>query len=93
MASNNFALTFLLSTSPPASPAAARDEVILGFGEGLVCDDRGDLEIWDCVNTTKDSLDLVEGYVRDWGDGEPFLEVGMTRLTSGVWGSGFVVFS
>ena len=39
----------------------------------------GDLLIWDCVRTTKDSVDLpVEG------DGLPFLTEGITRLTIGV---------
>jgi hypothetical protein len=42
--------------------------------------------IWDCVKTTKDSFDL--GLVGDEVilEGLPFLDVGMTRLTSGVAG-------
>ena len=68
MASNNFALTFRLSTSPPPLPPspppaaeAAGDDAVRGFADALGWDERGDLEIWDCVRTTKDSLDLVEG--------------------------------
>ena len=57
----------------------------------VVADDAG-FVICDCVNTTKDSFDL--GF-----DGEivreepPFLEVGITRFTRGVWRPCLVVFS
>lgn len=50
------------------------------------------LVICDCVRTTKDSVDLgCEGEIIR--EGLPFLEVGITRFTRGVWESCGVVFS